>query len=133
MKNFLVIATTFLLIFSSGCSKGQNQNQKTDLPPKEFSEKINQTPGALIIDVRSPEEYSTGHLVNARNIDWNGNDFEAQIKTIDKSTPVFLYCQAGGRSSSAAKKMRSTGFTKVYELDGGFSDWKAAKLPASTN
>jgi len=133
MKNILVITTSFILIFSSGCSNGQNQSQKTNLPPKEFSEKIKQTPDALIMDVRTPEEFSAGHLVNARNIDWNGNSFEAQIKTIDKSTPVFVYCQAGGRSSSAAKKMRSSGFTKVYELDGGFSDWKEAKLPVATN
>ena len=133
MKNILVITTSFILIFSSGCSNGQNQTQKTNLSPKEFSEKINQTPDALIIDVRTPDEYSAGHLVNARNIDWNGNSFDAQIKTIDKSTPVFVYCQAGGRSASASKKMRSSGFTKVYELDGGFSDWKEAKLPVSTN
>ena len=133
MKNILVVVTCMILIFSYGCSNGQNQPQKTNLAPKEFSEKINQTPDAMIIDVRSPDEFSAGHLVNARNIDWNGNSFEAQIKTIDKSTPVFLYCQAGGRSSSAAKKMRSSGFTKVYELDGGFGDWKAAKLPVATN
>jgi len=133
MKNILVITTSFILIFSSGCSNGQNQTQKTNLPPKEFSEKINQTPDALIIDVRTPDEFSAGHLVNARNIDWNGNSFESQILTIDKSTPVFVYCQAGGRSSSASKKMRSSGFTKVYELDGGFADWKEAKLPVASN
>jgi rhodanese-related sulfurtransferase len=51
----------------------------------------------------TPGEYAEGHLINAKNVDWNGNDFDAQIKTIDKSNTVFVYCQVGGRSESAAE------------------------------
>lgn len=74
---------------------------------------------ASILDVRTPSEFSKGHLINALNYDWNGNEFDKQIAPLDKSKPVFVYCLSGGRSSSAANKMRSSGFTQVYEMDGG--------------
>ena len=133
MKNFLLFNISFLLMISCGCTGEQTSSQKTSLSPAEFSEKINQMPTASIIDVRTPEEFSVGHLINANNIDWNGNDFDAQISKFDKSKPVFVYCQAGSRSAAAAKKMRSDGFVEVYELAGGFSKWRTAKLPEATN
>ncbi len=133
MKNFIVIHISFLLMLFHSCTSGQTPSQKTSLSPKEFSEKINQMPSAPIIDVRTPKEFSLGHLINANNIDWNGNDFDAQIATFDKSKPVFVYCQVGGRSAAAAKKMRSDGFVEVYELSGGISKWRTAKLPETTD
>ena len=133
MKNFNAFYISILLILSSGCTNGQNTSQKTVLSPKEYSEKIDQLPNEAIIDVRTPEEYSSGHLINAKNMNWNGGNFDAQIATIDKSTPVFVYCAAGGRSASAAKKMRSVGFKEVYDLSGGIIDWRKAKLPETKN
>jgi len=129
MKNYLFISISLILILSA-CSSGQTQSNKNSLSPKEFSEKIKQTSDAVILDVRTPGEYADGHLINAKNVDWNGNDFDAQIKMIDKSKPVFVYCQAGGRSESAAKKMRKEGYKEVYELKGGFEEWQDAKLPS---
>ena len=85
-----------------------------------------------MLDVRTPAEYTQGHLSNARNIDWNGGEFEKSIAKLDKSKPVFVYCLSGGRSAAAASKMRSIGFREVYELSGGFAKWKAAKLPEAT-
>jgi len=90
-------------------------------------------PDAAIIDVRTPQEFSDGHLIHATNMDWNGDRFEAQVSTLDKSKPVFVYCYSGGRSAAAAKKMRANGFTEVYELAGGFSKWRDAKLPVAND
>lgn len=94
--------------------------------------KYKELPTAPILDVRTPNEFSKGHLVNALNYDWNGNEFEKQIAPLDKSKPVFVYCLSGGRSSSAASKMRSDGFTQVYEMDGGIMKWRGANLPETT-
>jgi thioredoxin len=90
-------------------------------------------PTATIIDVRTTDEFSKGHLANANNYDWNGNEFDKQIAPLDKSKPVFVYCLSGGRSSSAASKMRSEGFKTVYELDGGIMKWRGANLPETTD
>jgi len=126
----LLAATTF--VFSS-CTNGQTQNSNTNLSATEFAEKIKELPSSPVVDVRTPEEFSKGHLQNAKNYDWNGNDFQKQISTLDKSKPVFVYCLSGGRSSSAAKQMRSEGFKEVYELNGGIMKWRAAGLPETTN
>lgn len=123
IRTYLFIALSILL---GACSNGQNN---TSLTATAFSEKIKQSNQAIIVDVRTPGEYAEGHIANAHNIDYNGADFDAQIAALDKSKEYMVYCLSGGRSSSAANKMRNAGFTKVYELQGGIMKWRAAKLP----
>lgn len=99
------------------------------LSAADFSKKIAELPNAPLLDVRTPDEYSKGHLPKAQNIDWNGADFSTQTAKLDKSKPVLLYCLSGGRSASAVSKMKADGFTEIYELSGGIMKWRAAKLP----
>lgn len=102
---------------------------KTALSPKEFAQKTENTKSEIILDVRSPEEFASGHLPAAVNADWNGDQFRNQVQHIDKSTPLFVYCLSGGRSASAAAALREMGFSKVYEMQGGLMKWRAAQLP----
>jgi thioredoxin 1 len=106
---------------------------KTKLSVSDFAERMEEDSSAILLDVRTPEEFLNGHLLQARNIDWNENDFEQQISEIDKSQSIFVYCLSGGRSAAAAEKMRSDGFKHVYELEGGLMKWRAANLPEITN
>ena len=130
-KLFLI---TLLAIIFNSCGSGQtNSTNKTNLSAIEFTEKLKEMPSSTIIDVRTSEEFLKGHLANSNNYDWNGNEFDKQIATLDKSEPVFVYCLSGGRSSSAANKMRSDGFKTVYELDGGIMKWRGANLPETTD
>jgi thioredoxin len=126
----VVLAT--LAIFFYSCTNGQTKVMETKLTAKEFSEKIKSTPDAVVVDVRTPGEFSKGHLPGALNLDWNGDRFEEQMNTLDKSKPVFVYCLSGNRSSAAAGKMRGAGFSKVYELGGGILKWRAENLPEVT-
>jgi rhodanese-related sulfurtransferase len=84
---------------------------------------------AVLLDVRTAEEFEKGHLSKALNIDWNGDDFVAKIAPLDKSKPIFIYCLSGARSAAAAAKMRSDGFKTVVELQGGILKWRASNLP----
>ncbi len=123
----------FLIILSAiafGCTQAQN---KANLAPKEFAAKLGQSADATLLDVRTSEEFASGHIDKARNIDWNGDNFEQQIAQLDKAKPIFVYCLRGSRSASAADKMRSIGFKEVYELDGGIAKWQSAKLPVTNN
>jgi thioredoxin len=132
MRKLFTIA--LLAILFNSCGSGQtNSTTKTNLSAIEFAEKLKEMPTAAILDVRTPDEFSKGHLANALNYDWNGNEFDKQIATLDKSQPVLVYCLSGGRSSSAATKMRSEGFKTVYELDGGIMKWRGANLPETTD
>lgn len=128
-----VFSIVLVAILFNSCSNRQTESTKKNLSATEFAEKIKEMPTATIIDVRTPDEFSKGHLVNALNYDWNGSEFEKQIAPLDKSKPVFVYCLSGGRSSSAASEMRSDGFKTVYELDGGMMKWRGANLPETTD
>ena len=76
-----------------------------------------------LVDVRTPEEYSEGHIEGARNINLFNDDFieEAQAE-LDPSRPVAVYCRSGKRSAEAAQKLSGKGF-KVANLKGGILAW----------
>jgi thioredoxin len=123
MKYALII---FLTIFGISC---QSQSNNVVLSPKEFQKKIAAVSDAVIIDVRTPEEFKGGSISKAVNIDFNDNYFEIHTKQLDIAKTYFVYCLSGGRSSSAAAFMRKNGFKNVYELDGGIMAWRNADLP----
>lgn len=132
MKKFLSLSVAVIIFLLNSCTSGQTQNAETNLSAIEFSTKIKELSNPTIIDVRTPDEFSKGHITNANNFDWNGSEFENQIAGLDKSKPVFVYCLSGGRSASAANKMRSDGFKHVFELSGGIMKWRGANLPETT-
>lgn len=84
-----------------------------------------------LVDVRTPEEFQTGHIRDAQNIDYNNESFKSKISSLDKSKPVLVYCRSGKRSANAAEIMKELGFTKIVSLDGGMISWEAANLPTS--
>jgi thioredoxin 1 len=129
-SHFFVLLFPFLCLFGS-CTSGQKQAESS-LSPVAFSEKLKASPQAVVLDVRTPGEFQKGHLAGAINYDWNGKDFGRQIAGLDKEKPVFVYCLGGGRSESAAQKMRAEGFREVYELEGGMLKWRGAGLPETT-
>ncbi|SFB76195.1 thioredoxin [Flexibacter flexilis DSM 6793] len=93
----------------------------------DFDKKIKAAGKAQVLDVRSTEEFTGGHLANATNIDWNGDDFEKQVKAqVKTNEPVFVYCLSGGRSARAASKLREMGYKEVYDMQGGMMAWRAA-------
>lgn len=91
--------------------------QNRDITIEELKNKVTQ--GAILIDVRSNQEYREGHLQGAINIP----DFEI-INRVQREIPkknqlVILYCQYGGRSKNASMIMKKLGYTNVYNLYGG--------------
>lgn len=126
MKIKLLFTSLFSLLILS-CN-GQKNDAYENITATAFSEKIKTIPTAQIIDVRTPEEYASQHIDNAKNINWNGSDFEKNASTLDKNKPVFVYCMVGGRSKKASDKLVEMGFSKVYDLQGGIMKWNAAGL-----
>ncbi|MFM2369045.1 MAG: hypothetical protein RL619_1345 [Bacteroidota bacterium] len=120
---YLIILSFVIL----SCNGQTSKNVKT-IEAKAFAEKIAATPNPQILDVRTPEEFVSGHIDNAKNVDWLSNDFVTNTAKFDKSKPVFVYCKSGGRSQKAAEKLSELGFTTIYQLDGGILKWDAAGL-----
>ncbi|MFV8322498.1 thioredoxin domain-containing protein [Flavobacterium sp. LB3P21] len=105
---------------------GQNSKEIKTIDSKTFSEKMAATPNPQILDVRTPEEFTSDHIDNAKNINWLGTTFVSDVEKLDKSQPVFVYCKSGGRSQKAAEKLNELGFKTIYQLDGGILKWDAA-------
>lgn len=123
-------ASMLLSACSNQSSNSSQQNEiSNQLSATAFAEQVKTTAGALIIDVRTAEEFNEGHLENAFNIDWTGNDFEQQTASLDKGKPIFVYCLSGARSAQAAEFLRSKGFKTVYNMEGGIMQWRAVSLP----
>jgi len=76
-----------------------------------------------LIDVRTPSEFSQGHIEKAINIDINSPNFQQLLSEMDKNQTILVYCAVGGRSAKAAKVMGSLGFEKIYDLKGGYRTW----------
>ena len=131
MKNILSLALSLFMLLTIGCNAAHTQSQKKLITANEMQEKIQAEPQITIVDVRTPGEYEKGHVENALNIDWNGDDFAGEISKLDATKPVIVYCQSGNRSAKAAEKMIELGFKNLYEMQGGMMKWRAANLPES--
>lgn len=124
---FRLLFFVALSIAISSCN-GQPSKNIENIAPEAFAKKLNETPNAQILDVRTPEEYASEHIDNAVNINWLANDFVSNTGKLDQSKPVFVYCKSGARSAKAAAKLGELGFKKIYQLDGGILKWNAAGL-----
>ena len=79
-----------------------------------------------IVDVRTAIEYKSGHIKNAKNIDFfQRNTLKTNLDKLDKTKPLYLYCRSGGRSHKAAKIAEKLGFNEIYDLKGGFMSYNA--------
>lgn len=82
--------------------------------------------GLVVLDVRTDEEFASGHIAGAKQLNFFADDFDKQLGKLDKTKPYLLHCKSGGRSGKALKAMTKLGFKKIYHLDGGMLAWKKA-------
>jgi len=68
-------------------------------------------------------------IENAKNIDYSSQNFKDEIGELDKTNTYIVYCRSGNRSGEASKIMKDLGFKKIYNLEGGISQWQAEGLP----
>ncbi len=93
-----------------------------NLTPAQFAEALRQS-GAVLLDVRRPDEFAAGHLPGAVNIDVTAPDFAKRVAALNKAQPTYVYCRSGARSAKAADQLTTAGFVKVANMLGGVLDW----------
>lgn len=123
IKLFLLIAFVSLTFLS--CKEKQTEGDSVvELITVEEMDSLLDMGKVQLIDVRTPKEYNEGHIEGAMNIDFRDENFKDLIAKADKSKPIAVYCGRGGRSGKCSAYMKKAGFTKIYDLDGGITEWK---------
>ena len=121
----LVIALTsgFALswpVLSKGAASGLTTAQAVQLINREK---------AVVIDVCEPSEFAQGHVAGAKNVPLAELDAQLPKWVKNKTTPVVMLCQAGGRATRAAAQARKMGYEQAQPLAGGLKAWREASLP----
>jgi phage shock protein E len=115
MKSFIFILLSLMLLglVYKGFAQGK---------PVKVAELLAKSPSVLI-DVRSNDEWNSGHRPEALHYDWENGDFQRACINFDKSKTYYLYCAAGVRAGKATDYMKSMGFKNVVNL-GGYNNLK---------
>ncbi|MBL7920706.1 MAG: thioredoxin [Bacteroidia bacterium] len=123
LNSFKITFITIQFISIVSC----NSNAQTStIAVDEFEKGITKI-DIQLLDVRTAEEYNSGHLQNALQANWNNEtEFQNRVKSLDKTKPIYIYCLSGGRSANAMQWLYSNGFSKVYNMKGGINAWKQA-------
>lgn len=118
-KYFVVLLSLFLLV---GCSSDKN-NDNGLISYMDAKEKIINN-GAILVDVRTEEEFNQRHIDGAVMLTLDTISDETASEVIDnKDTPVIVYCRSGNRSSQAVTLLNDLGYTDVYDL-GSMDNWE---------
>lgn len=87
-----------------------------------FLDKYQAIPNAILVDVRTFEEFNRDHLPNAIHLDYLAEGFLDQLDTMDKGAIYFVYCQSSRRSTRTCTLLRNSGFKNIFNLDGGLNE-----------
>ena len=126
-----VVLTSALALTGCGSSSGSAGSAVTavdgvkHLPVDDFAS-LAGTPGVVVLDVRTPAEFTSGHLPNAVNLDFRAADFADQVKALDPAKTYAVYCHSGNRSGQALEVFQADGFAHVADLEGGITAWASA-------
>ena len=97
-----------------------------NVTPDEAEKLIQSRKDLIVLDVRTAEEFESGHIKGARNLSLLDDDFEQKLKEVE-GKPVLVHCASGGRSARAVKQMLGKDFPELYHMNGGIKAWQDAK------
>lgn len=118
----LLILSTMLLVTWSSCQNNKSPSYGV-ISPQEMEKLRKEQADLILIDVRTPQEVAAGKIEGAMEIDFHSPDFRTQLNDLDRDKPYGVYCKKGARSAGAFKMMQELGFTRVYDMEGGYDAW----------
>ena len=136
----LLIALPFSLLMSCKSSSAEDAATTSKTTPQDENEQILEKEafasaikksGAVVIDVRQPEEFAQGHIEGAINIDFFDAEFKYKLLDLDRDKKYYLYCKNENRSYRSMKFMETNDFRHVYMLKGGYQEWNTERPSGS--
>ena len=118
----IIILLVLMVMYSYSASA---QPVVENVSSREMKKAIESEAGVVVLDVRQPTEVVVGKIPGAENIDIRQDEFWLKFKKLNREKKYYVYCDNGGRSTSAARVMKQMGFKNVYNLLGGIEAWKS--------
>ena len=104
----------------------------SSLSPTDFAAAAKR-PDTILLDVRTPSEFASGHITGAVNLDVQSTDFAQGAASLDPARNYAIYCHSGNRSKAAMAAMSQAGFTHLFDLAGGITAWQSSGGQVVTN
>jgi rhodanese-related sulfurtransferase len=127
----IIILSIVIMAIFSGCisdTKPTVKNQYTDVSVQQGKGMIDRQE-VFILDVRTKEEYAAGHINGSTLLavqDIPKQELVEKLKEIPKDKKILVYCRTGSRSAQASKILAENGFARVYNMQGGITEWMNA-------
>jgi rhodanese-related sulfurtransferase len=126
MKTLFTLTLLMILLVVVSPSWGYS-----DITPTEVHTKLADGDTLILLDVREVSEYFAGHIAEPDgqlpltpvNMPWNSNILSAEYNRLPNNIDIIVYCQSGGRSALASAFLELNGFSRIYNMTGGFSSW----------
>ena len=135
MKKHITLIFAIVITLASVSCNNVQKNETTVasqaievIAPKAMYDVLLKDPSTQLVDVRTKDEFAVSHLKDAQNICVTDTDFKQKVAHLDKDKPVYVYCKKGGRSAQASKILKELGFTKIFDLQGGITNWQQQQL-----
>jgi phage shock protein E len=125
MKIKLLLPTLVLL---ASCLT-LNAQHKTEVNSKAVSTLLQKDKTLKVLDVRTADEFNSGHIKGAINIDIRQSDAFSKIDKLNHNQKYIVHCRTNHRSGMAVEHMKQSGFKAIYQMMDGFSGWEANNLP----
>jgi rhodanese-related sulfurtransferase len=140
LKKTLIFCAAFIalvLVYVEDCAtqhlvKTKESHVIKTLEPKltfEYIKKNRRNSNFVILDIRTPQEFQSGYIEGAINIDYYSPAFPTDLNKLEKSKTYFIYCRTGRRTADAIRIMTQKGFKNIYRTSGDIVAWRAAGLP----
>ncbi|MEQ3654902.1 MAG: rhodanese-like domain-containing protein [Dokdonia sp.] len=124
MKKYLYLTLVLCCATVVSCKQNEAKTSQIQLISVEEMSNLSDMDNVQLIDVRTPQEYQSGHIKGAKNIVYMSDNWSDEVAKLDKDNPVYVYCAKGGRSARCAALLAEAGFKKIYDLKGGITQWK---------
>ena len=102
------------------------------ISPREFKQLLDQRgddPDVVVLDIRTPREFKSGHIRGAQLLDYYSSDFVEKLKRLDREKTYLVYCRSGNRSGKSLVIFEKLGFQRAFHLATGINGWSREKYP----
>jgi rhodanese-related sulfurtransferase len=118
------------LVATAPFAQDLDSTKVASISAAELHERRESAAAPVVIDVRTPDEYASGHIPGAVNIPFD--QVAQRIDEIDAPHGVALYCMIGPRARKGESALLAAGYEKIFHLEGGFAAWQEADLPVES-